>query len=733
MAYLFRRYGASLMGFFGMIFLGGCQPSKKDHKATPLKPIPPFSSHLRELSVASLDGYAQCYDLQKDLENLGYAWANQVIDVNIRRINQGVATPTKGVAVNAAVNETATATSTESTAVHDNAGFQTNNQVAGVEEADLIQSNGTFVYVAINRTLFVHDLKGTLLQQETLKNPISGLLLVDHKLIVISSGLDKNSEQNQELGQLNSYRIQENGTLALITQKAFFGSYETARTIGNSLYTVTRQSLVSEELYAKLSLESFEDDPKNSSSKKSSFSSQKTFENYPRWAQDHTPQVVSQWAQARMEQLIGKDLSPQSCRHLVQLSLLQQVTSVGTPSVDLIQTLTRVSVINPETLAVLDDSGFFSSGTQPVIYANAEHLVVADSGWHEMAPEGVKGGSPQGVGYLRRDTFLTVLDLSSTQVLPQSLGIVEGMVLNQFSLDIHQNYLRIASTVEEQQVMNNGVAGTELWMPLTTASHSMVSIFPLTPGLLSTAGKVDNLGKGERIYAVRFITTKGFVVTYRQTDPFYTLDLSDPTAPKLMGELKVPGFSNYLHPIDDTHLLAVGSNGGSGLQVAVYNTADSANPQQQTQYVVPGWSSSQAQYDHHAFRYVPSLQLLVLPLTFYSIEGTNSNYFNGFQLFKIDLNSGIIPQGTVSHGTPVCEALPKRNLMDTDPLSSNRSMAFFTLPSFLPPRSLVFTASDQLITYQASLIQSTSFSTFLPQWSLSLPTKEAFCRQLFTP
>merc|ERR1740124_1189956 len=122
-------------------------------------------------------------------------------------------------------------------------------------------------------------------------------------------------------------------------------------------------------------------------------------------------------------------------------------------------------------------------------------------------------------------------------------------------------------------------------------------------------GKASDLGRGERIYAVRFLGERGFVVTFRQIDPFYTLDLSDPTKPVVMGELKIPGFSNYLHPIDGPNsdlILAVGQDADvetgrtQGLQIALYDVSDMTNPQQVKQFTEGGSDSasySAAQYD----------------------------------------------------------------------------------------------------------------------------------------
>ena len=139
----------------------------------------------------------------------------------------------------------------------------------------------------------------------------------------------------------------------------------------------------------------------------------------------------------------------------------------------------------------------------------------------------------------------------------------------------------------------------------------------LNGGQLTQAGHVDGLGKGERIYSVRFIGTTGYVVTFRQTDPLYTLDLRDPAAPKVVGELKIPGYSAYLHPAGDGRLLGLGQDANAqgrvqGMQVSLFDVRDPAHPARVAQHQEKG-AHSEAEYDPHAFLYWAPLGLLAVP------------------------------------------------------------------------------------------------------------------------
>jgi uncharacterized secreted protein with C-terminal beta-propeller domain len=149
----------------------------------------------------------------------------------------------------------------------------------------------------------------------------------------------------------------------------------------------------------------------------------------------------------------------------------------------------------------------------------------------------------------------------------------------------------------------------------------MVTVLQLGETSMDQVGFVSGLGRDENIYAVRFVGDQGYVVTYRQVDPLYVIDLSDPTAPAVAGEVKIPGYSAYLHPLGDGLLLGVGQDGDLngqtlGTQVALFDVRDPENPRQIDKVTFPG-AYSGAEWDHHAFLYWPTSEdegLLVIPL-----------------------------------------------------------------------------------------------------------------------
>ena len=211
-------------------------------------------------------------------------------------------------------------------------------------------------------------------------------------------------------------------------------------------------------------------------------------------------------------------------------------------------------------------------------------------------------------------------------------GAVPGTLLNQFSMSEDKGVLRTATTVD-----------------LDSGTESRVTTLDQRRGHLVRRGEVGGLGPGERIYAVRFIGDAGYVVTFRQTDPLYTLDLSDPDHPRVMGELKIPGYSAYLHPVGEDLLLGVGQEATDdgrvqGLQLSLFDISDLAHPTRlQKTRLGERWSHSAAEWDHHAFLWWPATKLAVLPI--------DSEGFTGAAGFRVDRAAGIAELGRVSHPT----------------------------------------------------------------------------------
>ena len=185
-------------------------------------------------------------------------------------------------------------------------------------------------------------------------------------------------------------------------------------------------------------------------------------------------------------------------------------------------------------------------------------------------------------------------------------------------------------------------------------SDNFVTSLATDGATLTEVGRLDGLGEGEQIYAVRFIGDVGYVVTFRQVDPLFVLDLSDPAAPAVVGELKVPGYSAYLHPVGDGYLLGVGQDVSAdgvpeGVQVSLFDVSNPAAPTLVDQEGFGGDSYTEVEYDHHAFSHFPDQALAAIPIESYS--GPEGEFYGAVGL-RVD-PGGADPLGRIakiSHG-----------------------------------------------------------------------------------
>ncbi|MBN2330394.1 MAG: beta-propeller domain-containing protein [Candidatus Aenigmarchaeota archaeon] len=184
----------------------------------------------------------------------------------------------------------------------------------------------------------------------------------------------------------------------------------------------------------------------------------------------------------------------------------------------------------------------------------------------------------------KRDLVRTGIAKISLDLNIEASGSVPGTLLNQFSLDEYEGNLRVAVTV-----------GGSGWM---MSGESANDVYVLDDGL-DIVGSVLDMGLTERIYSVRFIQDKGYVVTFRQIDPFYVMDLSDPANPEIKGELKIPGYSSYLHPITKDKILGIGKE-GSQVKISLFDVTDPENPSERSKYTLSEYWSDVLN-THHAF------------------------------------------------------------------------------------------------------------------------------------
>jgi hypothetical protein len=231
-----------------------------------------------------------------------------------------------------------------------------------------------------------------------------------------------------------------------------------------------------------------------------------------------------------------------------------------------------------------------------------------------------------------------------------SSGVVKGRILNQFAMDEHEGAFRIATT--SGHVPNPDV-------------YSTVSILEEQGSQLVELGRIDHLAPTEDIRSVRFRGDVGYVVTFKKTDPLFVLDLADPAAPSVEGELKIPGFSTYMHPMDDGHLLTMGYDADDqgdfawfqGIQLQVIDVANLQNPLLLHKEVIgTRGSTSDAATNHLAFTYFKERDLLAVPMTI-CLGGEGGQYgdlmvFSGLLVYRVTVDGGFILLGGVAHDEP---------------------------------------------------------------------------------
>ena len=261
-------------------------------------------------------------------------------------------------------------------------------------------------------------------------------------------------------------------------------------------------------------------------------------------------------------------------------------------------------------------------------------------------------------------------------------GSVPGSIKNQFSLSEFEGNLRVATTVNGW-IMKSYISSIE--------SYNTVYVLNET---LDVIGMIENIAEGEEIYSVRFNEDICYLVTYKQVDPFYVIDFHDPVSPQVLGELKIPGYSTYLHPYDDYHVIGIGMENNT-VKISLFDVLDVSNPQELASYRIDDttdeyyWMYSTALYEHKAFLFDKEKDLLIIPVSTDYIE---SAYVINITLEDIQL------RGIISHFPDEIES--KTNSSESSEIweSSYWKEGYgYSIKRSLFIKDIIYTISDSII------------------------------------
>jgi uncharacterized secreted protein with C-terminal beta-propeller domain len=251
-----------------------------------------------------------------------------------------------------------------------------------------------------------------------------------------------------------------------------------------------------------------------------------------------------------------------------------------------------------------------------------------------------------------RKTIIHKISIDGEKIQYVAKGEVPGRLLNQFSMDQSGDRFRVATT-------------TEIYTQYDGTIRSN-AVYVLDENL-EVVGELEEIAPEESIFSARFMGDRLYLVTFQQIDPFFVIDLSSDT-PKILGELKIPGFSNYLHPYDEEHVIGVGrdtkemDNGRVqqlGIKIALFNVADVKNPKVADDIIIGDSSThSEALYNHKAFFFDKTRSVISIPISgdVKGLENTSSKMFapeynrwSGFYVFDLDETNGFETKGTITH------------------------------------------------------------------------------------
>lgn len=520
-------------------------------------------------------------------------------------------------------------------------GTGTNNQVAGVDEADFVKNDGQYIYLAQNGVLRIVDAWPADQTHEVSVTPLEGtpkklFVLGDTALVYVAIGAGSQGYYNRDCTygydcdfsgdgtstKLLVFDLTDRTTPQLTREIALSGSLITARRIGSAVHTVVTQAA----------------NP------------------FPRITGYPTVDLCAYRATSAKpplyyRMLASKAFSDMRARNLAAIEKTELDTKLPslTDSSGLTQTGQTASCSSLYASSIADGSAFTT-----IMSISLDHpgpvkasTIISRSGAIYASTDALYMAVPHQWSGDISTVHKFRIDDNPAHTRYLASGIVTGRALNQFAMDEQDGFLRIATT--------------DGHLPSPDVS-SFLTVLEQDGKYLRTVGEIGHIAPTEDIRSVRFDGDRAFIVTFKKTDPLFAFDLSNPRAPRQLGELKIPGFSTYMHMLDSNHLLTIGYDADdhgsfayfSGVLLQIFDVTDPTQPALAHKHVIgTRGSSSEALTNHLAFTWYPEESLLALPMTICEGGGDGSYgqmmTFSGLMVFDATVDTGFAEHGRVAH------------------------------------------------------------------------------------
>lgn len=493
---------------------------------------------------------------------------------------------------------------------------ETNVQEAGVDEGDIVETDGDFIYVISQNELLIFNALPAddmqLVSRTLLQETPSEMYLDGDRLTIVSSGFNYYAEPWTlgpfvdfagpifwPGGNANStatvFDISDRASPEIIQKVELDGSVQSSRMIEGQLHLIMQNYLdFPQPLFYEIDPTTGEPgtEPVNPDEIVWDGSTEYQYETEA----SYRARLQDAIADEALPSFTARGADPDDPNMIT--GLVSEATEIYKPLAPDEQNLISVVTIDTRSggPADIESASIFNSNATTT-YVSSSSIYLVTPYWPRWD---VRGWAGEWSAILKFEITGNGTDLTAT-------GGVNGRVLNQFSLGEHDGHLRIATT--------------ERW---GTAARNNVYVLGQDGDDLVLTGAIENIAPGESIFSARFIGDRGYVVTFRRVDPLFTLDLSDPNDPQVAAELKLPGFSEYLQPLSEEYLLGIGRDAdpetgiARGVQITLFNVGDIANPVVADQFTFEDqqwWNWTPAAYEHHSVGYYPEYDTLAMPIT----------------------------------------------------------------------------------------------------------------------